>query len=95
MAGSNHVNPANKTELAAMNKWYGSPEKHARVEGIHQSQGMKSSLSYMDNDVTYGLVDSKHTNKAAFLQQNLVKDPWRPKTSLRWTQDPNQRLTLQ
>ena len=69
--------------------------KLARVEGIHTSQGMKGTLSYQDNDISYGLVNGKHNSKAAFLSEHLIKDPWMPKTSLKWTQEANQRLTLQ
>jgi hypothetical protein len=46
LVGRNHVNPASKAELAAMSKTYGSPEKQSRVEAVHTSSGMKSSLSY-------------------------------------------------
>lgn len=38
---------------------YGSPDKVSRVEGYMGSSGMKSSLSYQDNDISYGLVNTK------------------------------------
>lgn len=33
-----------------------SPAKQERLRGIHASGNMRDSLSYNDNDVTYGLV---------------------------------------
>lgn len=60
MVGSQAVNPMTKEELQdRMRETYGSPDKKSRIEGYMQSQAMKSSLSYNDNDSTFGLVTTK------------------------------------
>ena len=65
---------------------YGSPEKQGRIEGYMGSKGMKNTLSYMDNDITYSLVDTKPTNKTLFTQNNYKKDSWKPKMKADWVE---------
>ena len=84
MQGSNTVKPAGDEELRSMRIRYGSPEKQCRVEGIHGSDGMKASLSYIDNDCSYGLVNAKPHNKSIVSPADLKKETWKPKTSLNW-----------
>lgn len=59
LVGTSPVTPLDKNELAKLNNRCMSPEKLNRVIGIHGSSGMKSTLTYQDNDVTYGLVNTK------------------------------------
>jgi hypothetical protein len=74
---------------------YGSPEKQGRVEGFMGSSAMQQSLSYNDNDVSYGLVNTKPQNKAVCSPKDLKKETWKPKNSLNWYNSPGERLTLQ
>lgn len=94
MLGSGHVQPATKEELASANTRFGSPDKHSRVEKYMQSTGMKDSIAYENSDFG-GLVNAKPNNTCLFAKGSLKKETWRPKTSLKWTQDPRQKLTLQ
>lgn len=83
--GTSPVTPLDKKELAEMNNnRCMSPEKMNRVVGIHGSSGMKTTLTYQDNDVTYGLVNTKPQNKAPFQKSDLKKEVWKPKTTTAW-----------
>jgi len=95
LAGSNHVNPGTEHELKTAFGRYGSPEKHSRVDRILNSQGMQGSLAYQDNDISHGLVDAKATNRSLFGKTELRKETWRPKTTLRWTEEKKVPLSLQ
>ena len=65
LKGTSPVTPLDKAGLAKLNRC-ASPEKLNIVVGIHGSQGMKKTLTYQDNDVTYGLVNTKPQNNAPF-----------------------------
>ena len=78
-----------------MNKRHGSPEKHGRVDGYMGSHGMKQSLSYQDNDITYSLVNTKPTNKTLFTKQAYKRENWKPKANAQWVEEKGHRLTLQ
>jgi len=54
---------------------------------------MKNTLTYQDNDPTYGLVNAKP--KAAYTGKDLKKEVWKPKTSLKWTEPYRAPLSLQ
>lgn len=82
LQGSDAVKPLGKEELRSTVMRYGSPDKHARVEGYLGSSGMKDSLSYQDNDITYGLVNTKPQNRGCFSPSDLKKETWKPKTTL-------------
>lgn len=58
------------------------------------SSGMKQTLSYQDNDVSYGLVNVKPQNKAVVSPSDLKKETWKPKTTLQWY-NPGERIQLQ
>lgn len=88
------MTPLDKAELAKMNRC-ASPDKQNRVIGIHGSQGMKSTLTYQDNDVTYGLVNTKPQNKAPFQKSDLKKEVWKPKVTTQWVEPYRAPLTLQ
>jgi hypothetical protein len=51
------------------------------------SSAMKSTLIYNDNDITYGLVNAK-PNKSIVSPEALKKETWKPKTSLKWYDNP-------
>ena len=78
------MKPADAEELKSMMGRYGSPEKHSRVDGYMGSDGVKATLSYLDNDISYGLANNSKPNKAIFSPAALKKETWKPKTSLRW-----------
>ena len=71
-----------------------SPDKRARVEGYMQSQGMKDTLKYQDNDVTYGVVSTKPQNRGYISPDSLKKEVWKPKTTLQWHEPYRAPLTL-
>ena len=81
LTGTSPVTPLDKKELEQLNNRCSSPEKLNRVIGIHGSQGMKTTLTYQDNDVTYGLVNTKPQNKAPFQKSDLKKEVWKPKVT--------------
>lgn len=56
---------------------------------------MKSTLTYQDNDISYGLVTTKPQNKATFSASDLKKETWKPKTTLKWHEPYRAPLTLQ
>jgi hypothetical protein len=58
------------------------------------SSGMKGTLSYLDNDISYGLVNGKHNSKVLFSPETLKKETWKPKTSLRWHEGKGEKLSL-
>jgi len=93
LVGQNHVKPAQQDELADLRQRYGSPEKQSRVETYMCSSAMKNSLCYNDNDVTYGLVNTK-SNKNAFSPSDYRKEPWKPKTTLKWYDNPRNRNNI-
>jgi len=66
-----------------------------RVDGCMGSGAMKQSLSYLDNDCSYGLVNAKPHNKSIVSKADLKKETWKPKTSLSWYNNPRERITLQ
>lgn len=55
---------------------------------------MSDTLNYKDNDISYGLVNAKAITKATFNKKDLKKEVWKPMTTLKWTQEPKQKLTL-
>ena len=87
LIGTNNVNPATEDEIRAMRERYGSPEKQSRVDGYMRSDGVKNTLAYQDNDITYGLVNTK-PNKVVLSRKDLDKETWKPKTTLRWHENP-------
>ncbi|TNV78517.1 hypothetical protein FGO68_gene6880 [Halteria grandinella] len=72
-----------------------SPAKQERIKGIHASGNMRESLSYNDNDVTYGIVQTKQGGGNMFERGNLVKEVWKPKTATKWHEEYRAPLTLQ
>ena len=57
------------------------------------STGMKSTLLYNDNDVTHGLACGK-PNKMVLSPDSLKKDTWKPKTSLKWYDNPKNKNNI-
>ncbi len=78
-----------------MRETYGSPDKKARIENYMQSSGMKQTLSYNDNDATYGLVTTKPQNRGYIPPDSLKKETWKPKTTTKWVEGYRAPLTLQ
>jgi hypothetical protein len=75
-----------------------SASKQERIMNIHQSSGMRNSLFYNDNDVTYGVVQVKPSESqkdSLFDRGNLLKEVWRPKTVTKWVEEYRAPLTLQ
>lgn len=95
LVGQNHLVPAPNTELRERERRHGSPDKHNRVDGYMGSRGMKDALSYMGNDPTSGLIDTKSTNRAIFSTKDANKDTWKPRNKAQWTEPARQALTLQ
>jgi hypothetical protein len=73
------------------------------VREINRSDDMRQSLSYRDNDVSYGLVSPKASlsgNQAGdrallFSAAGMQKEVWRPKVTLQWHEPYRAPLTLQ
>ena len=56
---------------------------------------MQTTLSYNDNDCTYGLVTAKPQNKGYIPPDSLKKEVWKPKTTVQWNEGYRAPLTLQ
>ena len=66
LGGSNAVTHLTPAQLKQQNLAYGSSKKRADAIGVRGSSGIMGSVhEYKDNDITYNLVNSKHTGNRA------------------------------
>lgn len=84
LAGKNRVMPGDKKEMETFSQRPGSPEKHARVENIHKSQGMASCIAHSTcgQDPFSGSVSIKAANHSIYTGKDFKKAVWKPKCTL-------------
>ena len=89
--------PGDANEMKEYNQRHGSPERHARIEGVHSSTGMANSIAHSTchTDPFSGAAGVKATTHSIFVGKDMKKEVWKPKTTLKWHEPYRAPLSLQ
>ena len=85
--GKDYAKPMTMQQEKQQKLTYGNNARQAAVVGVLGSAGAQDAIGgYRDNDVTTGLVNGKHNNPRAMVDQTVASRAVKNSSKVAWTQ---------